>query len=41
MYSKLKTKINLSLYKHRLEEYIVANGFDVIWDSEMFLAYST
>ena len=27
MYSKLKTSISLSSYKHSLKEYIVANGF--------------
>ena len=30
MYYKLKTNINLSSYKHRLKEYIVANGFPII-----------
>ena len=30
MYSKLKTNISLSSYKHNLKEYIVASGFPII-----------
>ena len=37
LYSKLKTNISLSSYKHNIQEYIVANGFPIISDSKMFL----
>ena len=30
LYSKLKTNISLSSYKHNLKEYIVANGVPII-----------